>query len=353
MTVLFDKAWNFMLSCFNYVKSFFIPEYTQGSKDNNTNTNTQATQPISLPQERIQLDKTQLLIGPQKILGKGGFGSVFQYMLNGVPVAVKKANSPQSNEEQRHETKMLVKAGAHRNIIRLISSFEFNRNAYIVLELMGGTVDQLLEQFPLLTIKTKLSIALQLASGLAYLHNLTGKKFKREAILHQDLKTSNLLVEKLEDNPANVVKIADFGLAREVNQVVLPLVGSVKSKLLNGQGGGTPQFVAPEVIASYAKSNGNCSELKSDVFSSGIILWHLATNSVPNRTAEEICKGEFKEFTKDKIPAGQASTKSITSKPVYLYPRSTIFGPVINKCIKIKPRDRSSAAEMLTSLQAL
>ncbi|KAI3728130.1 hypothetical protein L6452_16760 [Arctium lappa] len=97
-------------------------------------------------------------------------------------------------------------------------------------------------------------MALDVAKGMNYLHT------SNPIIVHRDLKTPNLLVDKNW-----VVKVCDFGMSRMKHHTFL----SSKSAA------GTPEWMAPEVLRNEP-SNEKC-----DVYSFGVILWELATLRVP------------------------------------------------------------------------
>ncbi|KAF5478320.1 hypothetical protein F2P56_004887 [Juglans regia] len=97
-------------------------------------------------------------------------------------------------------------------------------------------------------------MALDVARGMNYLHH------RHPPIVHRDLKSSNLLVDKNW-----TVKVGDFGLSRLKNSTFL----TARS------GRGTPQWMAPEVLRNEPSNE------KSDVFSFGVILWGLMTESIP------------------------------------------------------------------------
>ena len=130
----------------------------------------------------------------------------------------------------------------------------------------------------------------------------------------------------------------------------MPVVNKLFSKTHRGNVGGTLLYTAPEVVNAMIFRSDHCDP-KLDVFSLGIILWEIAIGYQPSRTREEIVEGRFATFERDKkvnqLPSHQSSffSKLTTKKPVPPYPRASIFGPTINKCIKISPGQRASAKD--------
>ncbi|KHG10728.1 Serine/threonine-protein kinase CTR1 [Gossypium arboreum] len=108
----------------------------------------------------------------------------------------------------------------------------------------GETLDQ----------RRRLRMALDVAKGINYLHCL------RPPIVHWDLKSPNLLVDKNW-----TVKVCDFGLSR------FKAGTFISSKSVAG----TPEWMAPEFL------RGEPSNEKSDVYSFGVILWELVTMQQP------------------------------------------------------------------------
>ncbi|TXG71608.1 hypothetical protein EZV62_000187 [Acer yangbiense] len=102
--------------------------------------------------------------------------------------------------------------------------------------------------------RRRILMALDIARGMSYLHHCN------PPIIHRDLKSSNLLVDKHW-----TVKVGDFGLSRLKHETYL----TTKT------GKGTPQWMAPEVLRNEP------SDEKSDVYSFGVILWELATEKIP------------------------------------------------------------------------
>eukprot|EP00891_Asterochloris_glomerata_P004591 jgi/Astpho2/4591/e_gw1.00067.503.1_t len=112
-------------------------------------------------------------------------------------------------------------------------------------------------QVPLLLLLDwgrRLNIALDAAKGMLYLHT------RQPPILHRDLKSANLLVDKHWR-----AKVADFNLSRVMHPSTV--VSSVAAT--------NPRWLAPEVLA------GKSYDCASDVYSFGMILWEMMTWQVP------------------------------------------------------------------------
>jgi len=103
--------------------------------------------------------------------------------------------------------------------------------------------------------KLRLQMALGAATGMCYLHGC------RPAVLHRDLKSPNLLVDRHWR-----VKVGDFGLSR---------VTLAATAVASAAGIHSPRWMAPEVLTEGLHSKA------SDMFSYGVVLWELATLAVP------------------------------------------------------------------------
>jgi serine/threonine protein kinase len=301
---------------------------------------------------RVRLDDGRFIEGPDRTLGAGAFGDVRQYQLEGRAVAVKIPQKLEFNELQQRELELLQKVSPHPHVLEYIQQTRVDGNLWVVLGLMKGTVHDVLTKNSRLSWRTKLSMALQIVAGLVHLHffNQGDDTWLKKAIVHQDLKPENLLVDRLGDDPNIRVRIGDFGLARQVDQVNLPVVNKLFSKKHQGNIGGTMLYTAPEVVKAMIFGSDHCHP-KLDVFSLGIILWEIAIGYQPSRTPEEIVEGRFAMFERDKkasqLPSAQSSffSKLTTKKPVPTYPRASIFGSTINKCTKVNPGKRASAKD--------
>ena len=312
--------------------------------------------------ERIILSDGRILEGPEKTLGRGAFGVVAKYSLtsssSSSAVAVKIPTSILDNASQEHEIAMLRQAGSHANIINFMTSVTVKNKVYLVMELMQGTVKDLLQAYPKLSWPTKLSVVIQMLTGIVHLHALTNGTFTRKAMVHQDLKPENLLLDKIEDNGKIKVKLSDFGIARVVDELKIPLFGKIATLPHEGPTGGTRQYMAPEIVKMLVTQEAGGCNRESDVFSAGVIMWEVATGHPPARNEHERLEGTFLEFQRDQAHRSAkeettfwGSTKIVKGKPDY--PMSRFFGPVIGDCIQPKPSDRSSASKVLDKVQKI
>jgi serine/threonine-protein kinase len=81
-------------------------------------------------------------------------------------------------------------------------------------------------------------------------------------IIHRDLKPQNVMVRE-----GDVVKLVDFGIARDLNAAKTTLAGVVV---------GTPAYMAPEQARAEPDVDG-----RADVFSIGVMTWELLTGRLP------------------------------------------------------------------------
>ncbi|CAL9073205.1 unnamed protein product, partial [Musa textilis] len=150
----------------------------------------------------------------ENILGRGGFGTVYKGELHdGTKIAVKRMEAgvmgAKGLNEFKSEIAVLTKV-RHRNLVSLLGYCLAANERLLVYEYMPqGTLSRHLFEwkesgFKPLEWKKRLSIALDVARGVEYLHSLAQQSF-----IHRDLKPSNILLG--DDMKA---KVADFGLVR-------------------------------------------------------------------------------------------------------------------------------------------
>ncbi|CAI5489164.1 unnamed protein product [Closterium sp. Naga37s-1] len=190
-------------------------------------------------------------------VGAGSFGTVYRAEWAGCDVAVKVLINQDMQEEQLLEFKrevVIMRRLRHPNIVLFMGAVTKPPHLSILTEFLSrGSLFRLLHRpgaKETLKEDRRIRMAMDIARGINYLHHCT------PMIVHRDLKTPNLLVDK-----NFTVKVCDFGLSRNKNSTFL----SSKS------GAGTPEWMAPEVLRNEPSNE------KSDVYSFGVILWELVT----------------------------------------------------------------------------
>jgi len=187
-----------------------------------------------------------------KSLGQGGSGEVFQGTYKGESVAIKvlKTNNTDAEvEEFKKEFSVLVSFNSPY-IIRFRGACLADKLCMVMEFCPHGSLYDLLRspEF-VMTWDRFFSFAIETTAGLAVLHKA------KPSILHRDMKTLNLLVDKDYHT-----KLCDFGLSRFNTGSNLATLSKCR---------GTYAYIAPEVY--------NCETFttKSDVYSVAIILWEL------------------------------------------------------------------------------
>lgn len=180
---------------------------------------------------------------PEKEIGRGGFGVVYKGELDdGTQIAVKRMEagviSNKALDEFQAEIAVLSKV-RHRHLVSLLGYSVEGYERILVYEHMpqGALSKHLFHwknlQLEPLSWKKRLNIALDVARGMEYLHNLAHKSF-----IHRDLKSSNILLG--DDFRA---KVSDFGLVK----LAPDGERSVVTRLA-----GTFGYLAPEYAGKYS-----------------------------------------------------------------------------------------------------
>ncbi|XP_059376033.1 proto-oncogene tyrosine-protein kinase ROS isoform X2 [Carassius carassius] len=211
----------------------------------------------------------------QRLLGSGAFGEVYEGVTVGSQitevfperrVAVKTLRKDASDYEETEFLKeaYLMSQFNHPNILRLLGVCLLNEPHYLILELMeGGDLRSYLRgarptasHKELLILTSLLDISWDVATGCAYL--------ERMHFIHRDIAARNCLVSvRSYTDPERVVKIGDFGLARDV----------YKNDYYRKKGEGLlpVRWMSPESL-----TDGIFNKY-SDVWAFGVLLWEIMT----------------------------------------------------------------------------
>ncbi len=219
-------------------------------------------------------------------LGRGGMGVVYKAKQKSLHRFVAlKILAPERADDPHFATRFEKEAQAlaalnHPNIVAV---YDFGRIApsslasqpsalgaplyFLLMEFVDGVNLRQLLQTKKLTPKEALSIVPPICDALQCAHD--------HGIVHRDIKPENLLIDK-----AGVVKIADFGIAKMVEQTSKFVTGdeeATNSEVRFTAPLGTPAYAAPE------QASGNADH-RADIYSLGVVLYEMLTGERPKES---------------------------------------------------------------------
>ncbi|XP_014245146.1 ribosomal protein S6 kinase beta-1-like isoform X2 [Cimex lectularius] len=224
--------------------------------------------------------------GPQdfelrKVLGKGGYGKVFQVrkitgqdagMIFAMKV-LKKASIVRNQKDTAHTKaeRNILEAVKHPFIVDLIYAFQTGGKLYLILEyLSGGELFMHLEREGIFLEDTACFYLSEIILALEHLH--------RQGIIYRDLKPENILLDA-----QGHVKLTDFGLCKE----------HIREGIMTHTFCGTIEYMAPEILMRSGHGKA------VDWWSLGALMYDMLTGAPPftaenrKRTIEKILRGKL------------------------------------------------------------
>ena len=219
----------------------------------------------SPPLNEHPFEPGELLDGRFRIIreiAQGGMGVVYEAMDERLDrrIAIKCAKTgfrKRLPPEVRHAREI-----SHPNVCKIFEIHTTRTSAgemdFVTMEyLEGETLADRLKRGPLPEAEAR-AIARQLCSGLAEAHG--------QGVIHGDLKSNNVILTKVADASTRSV-ITDFGMSRATE--------TAQSTLQSGPRGGTPDYMAPELL------QGEKASVASDVYALGVMLHELVSRRKP------------------------------------------------------------------------
>jgi serine/threonine-protein kinase len=211
----------------------------------------------------------------EELIGTGSFGQVWRakHHIFDERVAIKTPTDPQYVNNLRCEG-VAIHGLRHENIVRALDLDPYADPPYVIFEFVDGpTLRQIIDRHPRgLPEVPALEILKGLLSALSVAHHA--------GIVHRDIKPANILLAIGDGDASSIkrgdVKVTDFGLGTVGGLTTASIVQSVN---LDGDSGGsisgTIAYMSPE------QRDGEPVDLRSDLYSCGIVLFEMLTGVRP------------------------------------------------------------------------
>jgi len=194
-------------------------------------------------------------------LGEGGMAEVYRAedlkLKRNVALKFldkKLTSDPMAKRRFFHEARA-ASAVNHVNIATIYEIGEFQDGFFICMEYVEGkSLKQIIQQGTI-SLGEFFKVTFQIAEGLDAAH--------KKGIVHRDIKSDNIII-----TADGVVKITDFGLAKQKDATPITKTGTVL---------GTLQYMSPE------QAQGKLSDHRSDIFSFGVVMYEMITGTLPFR----------------------------------------------------------------------
>lgn len=208
-------------------------------------------------------------------IGSGSMGTVYRAKQSpmGRDVAVKILRSDRAVDEVSR-ARFLREARANSLLTspNTVTVFDFGQgdtgDFYLAMELLEGeSLGHRIKRLGRIGVDESIDTAKQALRSLAEAH--------AKGIIHRDLKPDNLFYARVRTNEKyeEIVKVLDFGIAKMLQVDADPEINAIETQA--GTVFGTPRYMSPE------QAQGKPLDSRSDLYSLGVILYHMLTGKPP------------------------------------------------------------------------
>ena len=244
-----------------------------------------------------------------KLLGKGGFGDVFEIQYNGYKYAGKKIDKKKINNNYmkiafQRELSILTKMNCCNNSVKFYKHLSNISYEILILELCDGDLKTFIDKnngglkdYQIYLIMKELNNAFQI--------------LYKENIIHRDIKPENILIKNTNSTLGFIPKLNDYGLSRICKEASTGVIG-------------TKVYTAPEILLRKKYSQ------KGDLWSIGVMIYYMY----------------FKEFPFDIFYlSNDYSINTMLNRPKQKKCQNQLLDDLINKLLVYNPLYRLSWEE--------
>jgi hypothetical protein len=262
----------------------------------------------------------------EKELGSGAMGTVYLGRLTAGgkvrPVALKMVSlgllGNESAMKRFTRESTILQQLKHPHIVRLYGTGHYRNTPYIIMEYVDGEpMDRALVRRGRLGWEEVFGYAKQLCDALQHAHE--------KGIIHRDLKPSNLMI-----TPGGVLKLADFGIAKDTDVTALTGANSTI---------GTAAYMSPEQCRGARDLSA-----KSDLYSLGVVMYELITGKKPFY-AETTMDMFLKHVNETAVRPGRL----MPDMPVWV---DNLIMHLLEKAPETRPYDAATVKRMIEEIEA-
>ncbi|KAH6837559.1 hypothetical protein C2S53_009866 [Perilla frutescens var. hirtella] len=280
-----------------------------------------------------ELEKATKNYADDRILGRGGYGTVYKGILpDKSVVAIKKSKGLDETQIEQFINEVVILTQVnHRNVVKFVGCCLESEVPLLVYEYIpnGTLFEHIQHKSNWLSWENRLRIASEAAGALTYLHSGASTP-----IIHRDVKSANILLDEYY-----MAKISDFGASR-----LIPLDQTKVTTLVIGTFG----YLDPEYYRTSQLTE------KSDVYSFGVVLVELLTGGMPvdmqMREDQRNLSTHFITSTKENRLFQILDPRVVKEGS---FEQLQVIAQLIKRCFLMNRDDRPTMKEVATELEAL